>query len=259
MDYENKLQGKTRVTFIGDSFTAGHGVADVEKRFVNRIRKMRPDWEIHTFAVNGWDTYGYMDYMQKAARAGYEYDHVVLVYNLNDISDVMEQWKDILHRIYFIEPPFLFKHSYFLNLIYYHYFSARTPEIANYYGFINEGYSGPSWEKHKFRLSLLKPYFDSEQIDFMVVTFPFLHNIGPNYEYRKIHEQMDAFWKDANVPNLDLLPVLERYEPKDLIVSANDPHPNEMAHEIAAKAILSFIEKNMKTRTEPASAAAPEN
>ena len=257
MDYESKLQGKPRITFVGDSFTAGHGVADVEKRFVNRIRAMRPDWEIHSFAQNGWDTYAYMDYMSKATKSGYEFDHIVLVYNLNDVADIMEQWKEILYRIYFKEPPFLFKHSYFLNLLYYHYIVARDPDISKYYGFIIEGYSGPTWENHKLRLSLMKPYFDSKNIDFMVVTFPFVHDLGPNYKYRKIHEQMDAFWKDMNVPNLDLLPVFEHYKPKDLVVNANDPHPNELAHEIAAKAILEFISKNIKNRAKPASATTP--
>src|SRR5262245_52367922 len=40
--YDDALpRGKRRVTFTGDSFTAGWGVADVEDRFANRIRKDR--------------------------------------------------------------------------------------------------------------------------------------------------------------------------------------------------------------------------
>lgn len=38
IDYQLKLLGKPRITFIGDSFTLGHGVNDVEKRFVNLVR-----------------------------------------------------------------------------------------------------------------------------------------------------------------------------------------------------------------------------
>ena len=249
VDYEPKLKGRPRITFIGDSFTGGHGVADVEKRFVNRIRAARPDWEVHCFAKNGWNIYDYMDYISKEVKSGYEFDHVVLVYNLNDISDMMEQWKEVLNRIYFVnEPSFIFKHSYFLNLLYYHYISPRDPDVANYYNYILDAYNGPAWEKHKFLLTLMKTYFNSEDIDFIVVTFPFLHNIGPDYTYRKVHEKLDAFWADANVPNLDLLPVFERYKPKDLIANSNDPHPNELAHEIAAKAIIKFLDKNVKSR-----------
>lgn len=249
VDYQPKLHGKPRITFIGDSFTGGHGVADVEKRFVNRIRAARPDWEIHCFAKSGWNMYDYMKYISESVEAGYEFDHFVLVYNLNDISDIMEHWKEVLYKIYFVhEPSFIFKHSYFLNLLYYHSISTSEPNAANYYNYILDAYNGPVWEQQKWRLGLLKPYFDSENIDFMVVTFPFVHDIGPDYKYRKAHEQLDSFWKDANVPNLDLLPFFEQYKPKDLIVHSNDPHPNELAHEIAAKAIIEFLDNNMKRR-----------
>jgi len=259
VDYQLKLQGKPRITFIGDSFTAGHGITDVEKRFVNLIREARSDWEIHCFAKNGWDTYAYMDYMTKSIESGYEFDHIVLIYNLNDISDLMEKWKGILIKLFFTERPFLFHHSYFFNMLYYHYIAARDPDVSNYFSFIAEAYNGPLWESQKLRLSVLKPFFDSKGIDFMVVTFPFVQNLGPDYKYSKICEQMDTFWKDANVPNLDLLPVFEQNKSKNLVINANDPHPNELAHEIAAKAILEFLDKNMKNRTRPVSATTQAN
>src|SRR5436305_298131 len=40
IDYAlTRESGRRRVSFVGDSFTAAEGVADVEDRFVNRIRK----------------------------------------------------------------------------------------------------------------------------------------------------------------------------------------------------------------------------
>src|SRR5262245_24638820 len=48
--------GKRRVTFIGDSFAAGHGVKNVDDRFANLIRRAHPDWEVHVIAESGWDT-----------------------------------------------------------------------------------------------------------------------------------------------------------------------------------------------------------
>jgi hypothetical protein len=251
INYEPKLHGKPRVTFIGDSFTAGHGVADVEKRFVNQIRAMRPDLEIHVFAVDGWDTYAEMTFILALIKSGYELQNIVLVYNLNDISDIMENWEHILEKIYSAKPGFLFEHSYFLNVLYYRYYAARNPEVSGYYDFILDAYKGPAWEKHKERLALMKPYFDSKNINFMVVTFPFLNNLGPNYEYRGIHKQLDAFWSSAGVPHLDLLSVYEPHRKNNLIVNPRDPHPNELAHNIAAKAILEFISENMTSRSVP--------
>lgn len=189
-----------------------------------------------------------MLYIPGAIESGYEFEHIVLVYNLNDISDILEHWREVLDKIYFTnKPTFIFEHSYFLNLLYYHYIAPRDPNASNYYGLILDAYNGPVWEKQKLRLSKLKQYIDSKNIDFMVVTFPFLQDIGPGYKYRKAHEELDAFWNDSNVPNLDLLPYFEKYRAKDLIVHSRDFHPNELAHEIAAKAILDFLDKHIKT------------
>src|SRR5215472_7158194 len=54
LDYAFALtRGKRRVTFVGDSFAAGLGVRDVEERFVNRIRRRHPEWEVHLVAQPG--------------------------------------------------------------------------------------------------------------------------------------------------------------------------------------------------------------
>ena len=42
--------GKRRISFVGDSFTAGHGISDVEDRFPNLLRRAHPDWEVHVVA-----------------------------------------------------------------------------------------------------------------------------------------------------------------------------------------------------------------
>ena len=141
VDYNPKLSGKPRITFVGDSFTAGYGVADVENRFANKIRKMRPDLEIHVFAGNGWDTVRQLATLIELSRNGYEFDNLVLVYNLNDISDSIEQWGQILNRIYSSKPSFLCKHSYFLNMLYCRYFAAHDPDASNYYGFVENAYN----------------------------------------------------------------------------------------------------------------------
>ena len=245
MDYNLKLSGKPRVTFIGDSFTAGHGIANVENRFANKIRSIRPDLEIHVIAYNGWETGDELITLTRLSSAGYEFDNVVLVYILNDISDLMEQWAKAQKRIHSLKPGFLFEHSYFLNILYYHYFAAHDPDISDYYGFVDKAYNGPIWEKQKERLATIKQSMDAANVKFSVVIFPFMHALGPNYKYREIHNKIDAFWKSLNVPYLDLLSVYDSYPASALVVNAHDAHPNELAHTIAAKAINDFLNKNV--------------
>ena len=57
VDYRIAVEpGQRRVTFLGDSFTAAHGVRNVEHGFVNLIRRSHPDWDIQAIANNGFDT-----------------------------------------------------------------------------------------------------------------------------------------------------------------------------------------------------------
>jgi len=43
LTYELRIPlGKRRIFFLGDSFTAGHGIKDVDDRFANRIRQANP-------------------------------------------------------------------------------------------------------------------------------------------------------------------------------------------------------------------------
>ncbi len=241
IQYTLKPIGKKRVTFLGDSFTAGHGVANVEDRFSNRLRAMRPDLEIHVFAINGWDTDIELVNLQKMKQDGYKTDRIVLVYTLTDIADLIPEWGAILDRVYSVQPGFLVRHSYFINTLYFRHFAASDPDISNYYGFVQSAYEGRPWERQQEILTSIQGFLAGEGIDFCVVTFPFLQDIGPDYSYRGIHKQLDDFWNRLKVPHLDLLAVYEKYRAEDLIVNRRDPHPNELAHSIAAEEIDKFL------------------
>ena len=52
VEYAIKRSGKRRISFMGDSFTAGHGIRDVEQRFANLVRQQNPDWEVQVLANN---------------------------------------------------------------------------------------------------------------------------------------------------------------------------------------------------------------
>ena len=117
-----KLDSRRRISFLGDSFTAGYGIANVDDRFANRIRHQRSeDWEVHVLAINGLDTGGELESLKLFVENGYELDVLVLVYVLNDISDIVPEWGEIRSRIYRDKDSegFFVKHSYFFNTLYY--------------------------------------------------------------------------------------------------------------------------------------------
>lgn len=239
--------GERRVTFVGDSFTAGHGIADVEDRFANRIRAARVCDRVNVVAQCGFDTGHEIGMLQDLSSLSYEFDVVVLVYCLNDISDIVPAWQETVERIYRAPSPgVLLEESYFLNNLYCRWRAAREPEIANYYGFITGAYQGPIWEQQQQRLRDIRDLVQGGEGRLLVVTFPLLHALGPDYEYRFVHELLDDFWRGLGVPHLDLLPLYESLDADRLVVSASDPHPNELAHARAAESIAAFVGSHLR-------------
>ena len=235
--------GVRRITFVGDSFTVGHGIRSVDDRFANLIRAAHPEWEIHVVGHIGLDTGAELALMQKSLKEGYQIDEVVLVYCLNDVADVLPQWNKDLKRIFADENQggWLRQHSYFIDTLYHHYKAAHDPAMQHYFDFVRSGYSGPVWELQQKRLMEFRDIVRTNGGRLLVVTFPFLNALGPKYPYRSIHEKLDQFWKKLGVPNLDLLPIYANLPPAKLTVNPYDAHPNEYAHALAAKAIGKFL------------------
>ena len=243
--------GKRRVSFVGDSFTAGHGIKDVEDRFPNLLRRAHPAWEIHVLARVGLDTGGELAFMRKIFARGYQVDKVVLVYCLNDVGDLMPAQAEATTRALdaLDNSWWLLRNSYMLNLFYHHYRAARDPYLGNYCPFVREAYNGKVWEQQQKRLKAFRDLVQAHGGHFAVVTFPFLHALGPNYEYRSIHEKLDRFWRELGVPQLDLLPIYEGLLPRRITVNRFDAHPNEYANQLAAAAIDKWLQDLMATNS----------
>jgi lysophospholipase L1-like esterase len=253
VDYTlHKPPGRRRITFVGDSFTAGHGVADVADRFANRIRAREPGWDVQVLARNGLDTGAELAALRDALARGYRSDDVVLVYCPNDLGDLLPQWRAVVDGLYddFRNAGFLVHHSYGVNQLYFRLLAWRTPQLAGYYPELVAAYAGPVWREQARRLETFADLVRSHDARPRAVTFPFLQMMGPRDPFTPAYDQLDAFWRSIGVPHLDLRAAFEGIAPDALIVSRDDPHPNERAHALAATAIERFLH-------EPARAASP--
>jgi lysophospholipase L1-like esterase len=255
VSYEAEIPaGKRRVTFLGDSFTEGHGIKHLADRFADRIQRAHPGWEVHAVAAAGADTGPEFDLLKKLAGYGYQFDQVVLVYCLNDLSDIVPEWRAVCERIYADSDHqgWLVRNSYFANTIYYRWKARRDPDIAHYYQFLLPAYRGPPWEQQQRRLKAIRDFVAARGGRLLVVTFPFLHEpLDDTYAFRFVHEELGKFWRDLNVPHLDLLAVYRGESPRNLMVNRFDAHPNEFAHKLAAEAIGKFIETNLPAGPAP--------
>lgn len=251
VNYPNALTpGKRRVTFVGDSFTAGFGVKDVEDRFVNRIRRLHPDWEVHAIAKPGLDTSTELLAMHNLTVSNhYELDQVVLVYNMNDIEEVMPRWIEEYKKLLAdgFRKSWLCRNSYFVNLFYLRWQLRQNSYLQNYFDEVAAAYQGPLWETEKTGLNAFGNMTKIRGGRLLVVTFPFLH--AP-LQFKSAHGQLDRYWQEQGVPHLDLLATFSNLPPATLVVNAHDAHPNEYAHALAAEAIDEFLKRQITHRAE---------
>jgi hypothetical protein len=244
LEYSFRIQpGKHRVTFLGDSFTTGHGIKHIEDRFANIIRRAHPDWEIHLLARNGFDTGPEISGLKEVLSHHYQLQDVVLVYCLNDVADMQPEYAQMMARVGtdIARAGWFRRHSYLADFLYCRYRVWRDPHMKDYYPFVREGYRGALWERQKERLKYLREVVESRGGRLSVVTFPFLHALGPNYPWQFVHDELDQFWRDLKVPHLDLLATYAHLPPSRLTVNRFDAHPNEFANRLAAAQIDRFL------------------
>lgn len=236
--------GKRRITFVGDSFTAGFGVKNVEDRFVNRIRRLHPEWEIHAAAKPGLDTSTEVDILHNLTVSNhYQIDVVVLIYQINDIGEVMPGWKEGYTRMMAdgFRQSWLCQNSYFINLFYHRWQLRHDAYMAKYFDEIEAAYKGQLWEVEKMGLLAfqnLTKIRGGRQL--LVVTFPYMDQAN---RFKSVHAQLDRYWKEQGVPHLDLLSLFSHLPPAKLVANPHDGHPNEYAHQLAAQAIDEFLKK----------------
>jgi hypothetical protein len=234
---------QNHVCFVGDSFTFGQGIPDVANRFSNRIRASldadRPgDYIVSNLADAGRDLYWIELLLQHLFNGGRKLDTVVYVICLNDIETFHPR-----HSTYYVDlgqhSPrfFLFRDTYFFNLVYFRLKQFTLPDVQGYYSFVKEYYAGEPWRLMQRKLDSVADLCRSHGADFRIVVFPFLHNLGPDYPFQAAHHQIMAHCEERGIPAIDLAPVLAEHASEGLTVNPFDAHPNETANKWAAEAI----------------------
>lgn len=249
VDYLMQAPGdRPRISFLGDSFTAGAGINNVEERFVNLIRKENL-WDVHSLATCGDDTLSETRVIEELFKHDYQTDYVVEIYNLNDATDLSSDGPAKMRRIIAnYESGNMFRNrSYFIDTMYYRYKRQHDPQVKNHFLMLPNDYSGATWEKLTSTFMQLNSLVNARRARLLVVIFPLVHAIDKDsaYPYQAIHNQMNDFLEMSNIAHMDLLEPLMKYRGQKLTANKYDGHPNELAHKVAAENIRDFIEQQM--------------
>ncbi len=235
--------GVRRIAFVGDSFTYGWGIERREERFCEQVAAIlsRRGRRVQSMNVAkpGWDTYEQALFLDTFLD-GWQVDEVVLVYVPNDI----EKSLPVTPEFDPTRPPpdstfFNLHGSALIEYLHYAVVVPRAATVTHYHDWLAAGYAdADAWRQQQEHLTSLVDACRSRGVPLKVVLFPFLRVTGDHYDAGRIHDQVASFLQTKGVPVVDLRPVFDGQNPRDLVLSGRDAHPNVRANQLAAEAIV---------------------
>lgn len=246
-------EGERRICFFGDSFTIGHGVRRREDRFSDRLgaeldRAQPGKYQVANLGEPGLEVSQIEALVKGTLDQGYQVDVAVYVYMLNDIEGYDPRTQEVIKSLQQAEPRFfLITQTYFPNWLYFRWRQAAG-RGGEYFPHLRDSYSESPWDGVKRKLDQLHADCKSHNVDFRMVIFPFLHNLGPDYPFHDAHRKLREYCETAGIPVLDLEPILTPHVAEGLTVNRFDAHPNERAHGLVADALRDQLLKDLFTR-----------
>ena len=237
-----KSQGVHRIAFIGDSFTYGWGIKNVDDRFTGLLdarftSRDGPTVEVMTIAAGGLDTRDHAKIVDRMI-AEYDVDEIVLCVLPNDIEQLLPTTDDFdpIHprKSTYINTD----SSFLLDFLYHRVFVRRGSGGREYFDWLADGFADPGiWRQQQDRFANIVRQCRKNQVELRVVLLPFVRTAGDQYQPAAIHARLREFFELNNVPVADMLPTLRGIDPSELVVNRSDAHPNERAHALFADAI----------------------
>jgi len=250
-----KGPGVYRIMTVGDSFSLGRGVSmdDIYpkrlERYLNSYgNRTGAVYEVINFSLSGQST---MDEVRTIKRRIDEFvpDLILVGYCLNDPEDGADpkellRVRDRFHYKRYSRPPgpigMVCKRFKIADFAVRTAFNLRAKMGYRKYFLYLHSDEHRGWHKSKEALKELKELAEAKEIEILFVVFPvFIADIGPSYPFRAVHHVVHEALEHAGLPYLDLMPYYEGHDARRLaLVPGRDPHPSEVAHRIAAEALL---------------------
>jgi lysophospholipase L1-like esterase len=240
---------KPVILFVGDSFTAGHGLKSVDDRFSNivgkELNKKEKKYTIINIGKPNLDSNSEYDEMINFLYlTRIKPEKIILQYCGNDIEGVAA--KDGLIFEGFRPPSdmnkfilFIGAGSYLFNYLYF--LSPREYLGRSYINYLTRAYRNEQiLSKHENNLRLFVNYAKENSIQFIVVIFPFLTDV----------EMSDALYVNNivgffNANHVSIVNVSQLA--KDIpipkrIVNKNDTHASKRLNRMIAREIINKLE-----------------
>lgn len=252
--------GKTKVLFVGDSFTEGQGVKRKDT-YSKQIEQLSSKMATYNRGKGGADIKEIYDIFQKNIN---EIKPKVVIYGyvLNDpiignsgLTDIPSDRNNIFKWDFINDRTSVFKadrnrllsalcrYSNILSYIVHQYERwSVTQYTINHYNEINSlKYNQKGFSETISLIEKMKNETQSNGGTFIVAIFPLFYNTQKDYPFTAAHESLSRELAKHNIKTIDLLDSYKGINDSTLWVHPTDQHPNDYAHNIAAKKILDEI------------------
>jgi len=247
-----KPKGLHRAVFVGDSFTYGAGVLFDDTYAQRMARTLSADrgepWEAVVLAIPGIATPKEAEIVRNEAFS-YEPDMLFLGFVLNDAetpgAGEQKRADDWVERMSaHDDEPSPWRRSALLSLVADRLHATREnrARIANYLAAYRD--DSPGYQAVVKGLTEIATLAHEHQVPLVVAVFPLFGNpLDQTYPFESIHRKLEALCRPLGVIYVDLLPYYRGLDWKLLVVEGGaDEHPNEVAHRIAAEALLRAVD-----------------
>lgn len=252
-----KPPGTFRILGLGDSFTFGVGVREPDtflRKLERRLSAAGGRYEVLNAGTPGYNTRDEVASL-KHRWLGLDPDLVLIVFYLNDAysdSAFLNRGQEL--GIYLNQPEGIAKVSHLADYLQ-HMYRARKArrEVDDYYkqhyftdadtALKAPGAAGMDWTDSRASLAEAAALARERGMKIALVIFPELYRLQGDYPFEAIHRLVKASAAEIGIPALDLLEVFRGHDARELWVHPQDHHPNEVAHEMAAEAIETFLKE----------------
>jgi hypothetical protein len=252
--FRDKEPGKdtaSGIFFIGDSFTAGHGIKNTGDRFSDLVEAKMQHSGISTDVINlgrqGADTRDEYQTMTGFIKSsGKRPAYIVLQYFGNDIEEVA---KECGMRYTLFKPygdlnsatRYLVKKSFFLNYLYW---MVPGRGYSTYFDFLEKSYANDSiFNRHKQDLEKFTAFSRENKIPLLVVIFPFMQD--PALSKKVYMDKLEAWFNGNGVEYIDVASLAGGMPVKERVVNGNDAHASVAVNRLVADAVYNRVSRNL--------------
>ena len=100
------------------------------------------------------------------------------------------------------------------------------------------------WLSCQTALLHMQKLLAEEDIPFLLVILPIFFQLDGDYPFQTIHDVVSEYATSIGIDVLDLRDAFPGYSGPELWVHPTDHHPNEIAHDIAAKTVAAHIREH---------------